>query len=48
MPRIAIKDYDTSFFHIMVQGIRKEYIFKQEEDMETYSRLIYKYIKNFV
>lgn len=24
MPRIAIKDYDTSFFHIMVQGIIKK------------------------
>lgn len=47
MPRIAMKDYDTSFFHIMIQGIRQEYIFKQEDDMKTYSRLVYKYIKKF-
>lgn len=45
MPRIARKDYNTSFFHIMVQGIRKEYIFNEIEDMAFYCRLIYKYIK---
>lgn len=47
MPRIAIKDYNTSFFHIMVQGIRREYIFNEQTDIETYSRLIYKYMKKF-
>lgn len=45
MPRIARKYYNTSFFHIMVQGIRKEYIFNENEDLEFYSRLIYKYMK---
>lgn len=47
MPRIAMKDYNTSFFHIMVQGIRKEYVFREEEDIETYYRLIYKYISKY-
>ena len=45
MPRIARKYYNTSFFHIMVQGIRKEYIFNEREDMEFYCRLIYKYMQ---
>ena len=41
MPRIAIKDYDTSFFHIMVQGIRKEYIFENKIDKEKYIEILY-------
>lgn len=47
MPRIAIRDYNTSFFHIMVQGIRKEYIFKENSDIKTYLKLIYKYIQKY-
>ena len=34
MPRIARKDYNTSFFHIMIQGIRKEYIFESDKDKD--------------
>lgn len=45
MPRIARRNYNTSFFHVMVQGIRKEYIFNEKEDMEFYCKLIYKYMK---
>ena len=40
MPRVARKYYNTSFFHVMVQGIRKEYIFNDIEDMEFYCILI--------
>lgn len=47
MPRIAIKDYDTSFFHVMVQGIRKEYIFDTNEDKEVYLNLMHKYLNKF-
>lgn len=42
MPRIAKKDYDTSFFHIMVQGIRKENIFENNTDKEKYINILYK------
>lgn len=45
MPRKAIRDYNTSFFHVMVQGIRKEYIFNEKEDIELYIRLIYTNMK---
>ena len=34
MPRIARKDLNTSFFHVMVQGIEKKYIFERN----TYKR----------
>ncbi len=47
MPRIAIKDYNTSFFHVMVQGIRKEYIFDSKEDIEKYLNLLLKYLDKF-
>ena len=47
MPRIAMRDYNTSFFHIMVQGIRKEYIFNENNDINTYLKLIYKYIQKY-
>ena len=45
MPRKAIRDYNTSFFHVMVQGIRKEYIFNEKEDMRIYSGLICTYMR---
>ena len=45
MPRIARRDYNTSFFHVMVQGIRKEFVFNDKEDMECYLGLIYVYMK---
>lgn len=45
MPRIARKNYNTSFFHIMVQGIRKEYVFNEKEDMKMYCSLIYNKMK---
>ena len=47
MPRIARRDYNTSFFHVMVQGIRKEYVFTEREDIELYIRLIYTYMKKY-
>ena len=43
MPRIPRNVIDTSFFHIMCQGNNKEFIFKNEEDISTYKRLIKKY-----
>lgn len=43
MPRAPRKCYDTSFFHIIVQGINKEYIFKSENYIKKYLNLLNKY-----
>lgn len=40
MPRIARKNSLTTFFHIMVQGIDREYIFYKEEYIKEYQKLI--------
>ena len=31
MPRIARRDLNTAFLHVMVQGVNKEYIFYKDE-----------------
>lgn len=45
IPRIARKYLNTSFFHVIVQGIGKEYIFKNEIYIRQYLKLINKYSK---
>lgn len=40
MPRLARKNLNTSFFHMMVQGVNKEFIFNEEEDIKKYLKLI--------
>ena len=40
MTRILKKNINTSFFHIMVQGINKEYIFNSQEDKKKYMKII--------
>ena len=47
MPRIARKDYNTSFFHIMVQGINKEHIFNKDHYKEKYMDFMYKYLEKY-
>lgn len=43
MPRTPRKNMkDSSFFHIMVQGINKEYIFNTKDNKTRYCDLIYK------
>lgn len=42
MPRIARSSLGTSFFHVIVQGINKEYIFNKEEYVKKYLELICK------
>lgn len=46
MPRIARKESRSKFYHVMVQGINKEYIFNKEEDMEKYQSLVKKKLEN--
>ena len=47
MGRKARKNYDTSFFHVIVQGIKKEYIFKNDHYIEKYIKLMNKYESEF-
>ena len=47
MPRIARKDYDTSFFHVMIQGINKEFIFNDDKNKEKYIELMCKYLEKY-
>ena len=40
MPRLARRDLETNFFHIIVQGINREYIFERYEYIEKYLYLL--------
>ncbi len=40
MPRRARRDFETSFFHVIVQGINREFIFKKKEYIEKYYQLL--------
>ena len=39
MPRIARKNSNSNFYHIIVQGINKKYIFNKTELINTYKLL---------
>ena len=47
MPRIPRKNFQTNFYHIMVQGINKEFIFKNSTYIEKYLSIISKYLNDF-
>lgn len=47
MPRIPRKNSQTNFYHIMVQGINKEFIFKNSIFIEKYINIIYNCLKDF-
>ena len=38
--RLSIKDYDESFFHVMVKGHNKEYIFEKDKNKKKYLKLM--------
>ena len=38
--RLSRKDYAASFFHVMVQGHNKEYIFKKDKNKKKYLELM--------
>ena len=40
MPRRARKDLHTSFFHVIVQGVNKEYIFENNKLKERYLQIL--------
>lgn len=41
MPRNPRNYINTSFFHVITQGINKSYIFNQEEDIKYYIKIMY-------
>ncbi len=43
IPRISRKSLETSFFHIITQGINKEYIFYKDDYINKYLNLMNKY-----
>lgn len=47
MPRIARKYMTVSFFHLMTQGINREYIFENNKDKGVYEKLIFLYKDEF-
>ncbi len=47
MPRLARTINKSGFFHIMVQGLDKSYIFKKEKQKQKYYALIKKYYKQY-
>ena len=46
MPRLSRNKSKTNFHHVMVQGINKEYIFKDEEHIIAYKNIILNKLKD--
>lgn len=47
MPRCARNLVNSGFYHIMIRGVNKEIIFKEDEDRKLFLRLLYYYCKKF-
>ena len=47
LPRVARKDLNTPFLHVMVQGVNKEYIFNKESYIKEYLNIIDKLKKDY-
>lgn len=47
MSRVAREKYKSGFFHIMIQGINKEYIFETEKDKEQILFFMKKYYQDY-
>ena len=46
MPRYARNNISSKFIHLMIQGINKEYIFKDDIEIKTYLRYLRQKIKD--
>jgi len=46
MPRYARKNISSKFIHLMIQGINKEYIFKDEFEIKMYLKYVREEIKD--
>ena len=47
IPRLARKNLNTPFLHVMVQGVNKEYIFNDKKHIEKYLEIISENKKNY-
>ena len=47
IPRVARKNLDTPYIHVMVQGVNKEYIFYKNEYIEKYLNIIKENKENY-
>lgn len=47
MPRIARNQINTTYFHILIQGINHEYVFNQKEEIKKYLKLLEEIKKDF-
>lgn len=47
MPRVARKYLNTNFFHVIMQGINKEYIFDEEKYKKKYQNLLFEYLEKY-
>ena len=47
MPRVPRSYIKTSYFHIMIQGINKSFIFNYSEDIKFYISTLYKLCKDY-
>ncbi len=45
MPRFPRNCLNTSFFHVMTQGINKKYIFNEQDDTKKYIKFMYELLK---
>ena len=46
MSRISRKNYTSNYYHVMVQGINKEFIFNKKTYMEEYKKIIHSKLEN--
>lgn len=47
MPRIPRKLFETNYFHVITQGINKSFIFKEEEEIKYYIKMMYELNKEY-
>lgn len=47
MPRFPRSYIETKYFHVIVQGINKNYIFNNPEDIKYYIKILYEFQKEY-
>ena len=45
MPRFSRESIQTTYFHVMTQGINKSYIFEKPEEIKFYIKIMYELLK---
>lgn len=45
MPRNPRNQLKTPFFHVMIQGLNKSYIFNEAQDIKYYIKIMYELLK---